>query len=373
MAILQFDGLDLYGNGSIGSAAIRAAFEAAGFTSPGSSRPFVFATAYGKNAGSYGVRILTTVSTDTVANQVMLSKPIQPEQYRGDTPYAPTDVVILGFAFRLALNPTAELTIGKVGDHEVSVGIDLNMNADGVRTQYKIELAIWNYCEVEISARDMKYRLWMNDLLISELPLAETVVNFDKWEVKAHYKTNGTAGQSMMDADDYYLLDGSVSANNVQKVRLGKVNVAVRLPTADSEVGFTPNAGANNFSRVAEVVPNGDTTYVSSGIPGTKDLYSNPAALTVVDDNAIVAVAVAISARQTEPDSLSLSPTIKNGGQIYSAGRMAIRASLYTSEKGIFELDPATGQRWKPAGVQTATFGQTILDRATPPPPVTGP
>lgn len=366
MAILQFDGFDLYGNGSLNTASIKLAWEAAGFAVASATHTPVLSTANGKNAGSYGFRLITSNSTDTAANQVMISKPIQPEQYRGLVPYAATDLVILGFAFRLAMNPTAELTICKVGDHEVSVGIDLNMYADGIRSQYKVELAIWNYVELEVNARDSKCRVWMNDILISEVIMPEAVVNFDKWEIKAHYKVNGTVNQQMMDVDDYYLLDGSVSDISVATVRLGKVNVAVRMPTSDSEIGFTPNAAGTNFSKVSEVAPNGDTTFVSSGVPGVKDLYGNASALTVIDDNAIVAVAVAISARQTEPDSLSMAPTIKSGGQLGTADRMALKAASYTSEKGIFELDPSTGMRWKPAAVLAATFGQTILDKVTP-------
>jgi hypothetical protein len=162
------------------------------------------------------------------------------------------------------------------------------------------------------------------------------------------------------------LLDGSISATSVATVRLGKVNVATRLPLTDAEVSFGRDSGTTNFSRVNEQTPNGDSSYVYAGTVGAVDLYGNSTALTVVDDNAIVAVAVAIVARQTEPDSLSMAPMIKNVGQTYTADRMALKAASYSAEKGIFELDPSTGVRWKPAGVLTATFGQKILDKVTP-------
>lgn len=366
MAVLQFDGLDHYGNGSINTASIRAAFEGAGFTSPGTTRPFSFGTAYGKNTGSYGARLSSSIQTDTLANQVCISKAIKPEQYKSSTPYAAKDLVILGFAFRVVLNPTSELIIGKVGDHDISVGIDMFMLADGVATSYQIELAIWNYVEIEVNARDSKYRVWMNDIMISEKTLTEEVVNFDKWEIKALYRVNGTAGQSIMDVDDYYLLDGSTNATSVATVRLGKINVATRMPQSDAEVSFGRDSGTTNFSRVSQQNVDGDSSYVYSGTVDSADYYGNSTALTVIDDNAIVAVAVSVSARQTEPDSLSLMPTIKNGGQTYSGERMALKAASYSSEKGIFELDPSTGVRWKPAGVLTATFGQKVLDKVAP-------
>lgn len=365
MAVLQFDGFDHYGNGSINTAANRAAFEGAGFIAPGSTRPLLLGTTYGKNPGSYGIRLSSSVSTDTVANQTAISKPIQPEQYKSLTPYAAKDLVILGFAFRMQINPTAELTIGKVGEHEISVGIDLNMLADGLRTDYQIEMAIWNFVEIEVNVRDSKYRVWMNDIMISEKTLTEQTVLLDKWEIKSHYKANGTAAQSIMDVDDYYLLDASTNATSVATVRLGKINVATRLPTADAEVSFSRDSGTTNFSRVNQQGVDGDSSYVFSGVVDAADLYANPAALTVIDDKAIVAVAVAVAARQTEPDSLSLAPVIKNGGQTYVGQRMGLKAAVYTSEKGIFELDPSTGVRWKPAGVVTATFGQKVLDKVS--------
>lgn len=366
MAVLQFDGFDHYGATTLATVSNRNAFEAAGFAVSSTTRVMAFGTAFGKNAGSYGMRLVSSTQADSAANQVQISKPIKPEQWKSATPYAAKDLVILGYAFRMALNPTAELIIGKVGDHDISVGIDMFMLADGVPTAYQIELAIWNYVEIEVNARDSKYRVWMNDIMISEKTLTEQVVNFDKWEIKALYRANGTAGQSIMDVDDYYLLDGSVSATSVATVRLGKINVATRFPTSDSEVAFGRDSGTTNFSRVSEQTPAGDTSYVYSGTVGATDLYGNATALTVIDDNAIVAVAVAVSARQTEPDSLSLAPMIKNGGQTYTAERMGLKAAAYSAEKGIFELDPSTGVRWKPAGVVTATFGPKVLDKVAP-------
>jgi hypothetical protein len=363
MAILQLDGFDHYGNGSVGTATIRAAFESAGYATVSATRGFLLGTAYGKNAGSYGARLTSSVSTDTAANQVQISKPIQPEQYKGQTPYVPKDFVILGFAFRMVLNPTAELVLARIGDHDISIGIDMVLCADTLPTSFQAEMSIWNYCELEVNMRDSKYRVWVNDVMVSEKTLTEQTVKVDRWEIKAYYRANGTGGQAIVDVDDKYLMDGSTSASSVATVRLGKVSVATRLPTADAEVAFARDSGTSNFSRVGQQANDGDTSYVYSGTPGTQDLYSNAAALTVVDDNAVIAVAVHIAARQTEPDSMSVAAVIKSGGQTYEGGRMALKAASYASEKAVFELDPGTGLRWKPTAVVAATFGQKILDK----------
>lgn len=365
MAILQFDGFDHYGNGNMQTATIRANFEAAGFT-PFGSRTMTLGTAYGKNAGSYGIALGSSIGTDTEANKIHISKPIKPEQYKSATPYAAKDLVILGFAFRVPLNPTAELTIAKVGDHEVSVGVDMYMYGDGVLTQYQIELGIWNWMEVEVNKRDSRFRIWMNDVMVHEVLMAEPVVNYDKWEIKAHYKTNGSANQVVLHVDDYYLLDATVSEISVANTRLGKINVTTRFPTADGTVQFSRDTGTTSFSRVNQQSPDGDTSFVYSNTVGATDLYSNPTAFPTIDDNAVVAVAVSVSSRQTEPDSLSLAPVVKSGTFQAERDRVGIKAALYTSEKGIFEVDPATGLRWKPAAVVAATFGQKILDKVTP-------
>lgn len=363
MAILQFDGFDHYGNGVTSTASVRNAIESAGYQPYTATRVMSLGTAYGKNTGSYGVRLQSSISTDTAANQVMLSKLIQPEQYKGQTPYVPKDFVILGFAFRMALNPTAELVIARIGDHDVSIGIDMVLCADTAPTSFQAEMSIWNYCELEVNMRDSKYRVWVNDMMVSEKTLTEETVNVDRWEIKAYYRANGTGGQSIIDVDDYYLMDGSVSATSVATVRLGKVSVATRLPTADAEVAFARDAGASNFSRVGQQANDGDTSYVYSGTPGAQDLYSNQTTLTVVDDNAVIAVGVHIAARQTEPDSMSIAAVVKSGGQTYEGSRMALKAASYTSEKAVFELDPGTGLRWKPTAVVAATFGQKVLDK----------
>lgn len=363
MAILQFDGFDHYGNGASTTASVRTALESAGFTSYSTTRAFTLGTAYGKNAGSYGIRLNSSISTDTAANQIQLSKLIQPEQYKGQSPYVPKDFVILGFAFRMIVNPTAELVIARVGEHDVSIGIDMVLMADGLPTLFQSEMSIWNYCELEVNPRDSKYRVWVNDVMVSEKTLTEQVVKLDRWEIKAFYRANGSANVSIIDIDDKYLMDGSVSATSVATVRLGKVSVATRLPNADAETGFARDAGTSNFSRVNQQANDGDTSYVSAGVVGTQDLYSNSTALTVVDDNAVIAVGVSIAARQTEPDSLSVAAVIKNAGQTYQGGRMALKAAAYTTEKAVFELDPGTGLRWKPAAVVAATFGQKILDK----------
>jgi hypothetical protein len=270
------------------------------------------------------------------------------------------DFAILGFAFRMTNNPTADLTIAKVGDHEVAVASDFTIIADGTLTQYQIELSIWNYCELEVNARDLKCRVWMNDRLVHEATLTETTINFDKWAIQCLYKLNGAADQQFLQVDDIYTMDGSGTVNTV---RLGKVNVATRYPKSDVSIGFTRSSGTTSFSLVDDTAPDGDTTYVYSSVPGTTDLYGNTDALDVVDDNAVVAIAVATSARMTEPDSLSIGATIKSGTATADGGRMKLKAASYTSEKAVFEIDPATGARWKPAAVQALAWGQKLLDR----------
>lgn len=365
MAILQFDGFDHYGNGSMQGAGIRANFEGAGFT-PFGTRTMTLGTAYGKNAGSYGIQLSTTIASDSELNKIHISKPIKPEQYKSVTPYAAKDLVILGYAFRVISNPTAELTIAKVGDHEVSIGIDMFMMGDGVPTQYQIELGIWNWMEVEVNPRDSRFRIWMNDVLVHEVLMTEQTVKLDKWEIKAHYKANGAANVAIIQVDDYYLLDASTSEVSVAVTRLGKINVTTRFPTADSEVQFTRDTGATSFSRVNQQSPDNDTSFVYTNTIGATDLYGNAATFPTIDENAVVAVAVSVSSRQTEPDSLSLAPVIKSGTIQAERERVGIKAAIYTSEKGIFEVDPATGARWKPAAVVAATFGQKILDKVAP-------
>lgn len=358
MSILQMDGLDHYGAGTLSSAGVvQKNFISNGWATP-AVRATVLGTAYGKNAGSLGAQLATGLSTDTTA--VWLSKPIQPEQYKEVEPYQPVNFVILGFAFRAKANPNGELVLAQVGDHVFAIAPDFTVIGDSTFTQYKIENSIWNYVELEVNARDSKYRIWMNDRLVYDATLTEEIVNFDKWHIKAQYRTGGTANQTFIDVDDIYLMDGKGNVNNT---RLGKVNVTTRYPKADVQTEFSRNGGTSNFSRVADASADDDSSHVFSNVIGAVDLYENTDVLEVIDDNAVVAVAVAISARMTEPDSMSIGAVIKSGESEQNGGRMALKASVYTAEKAVFETDPATGTRWKPEAVRTLKWGQKVLER----------
>lgn len=361
------DGFDHYGASNLnGTGAVALNFQNNGYVVP--TATVVASTSYGKSTGSLGARLSSAVAA---SNPVWISKPIMPEQYKEQTPYAAQDFVILGFSFRMNQASTAELTIGRVGRHEISVLSDWSICGDGVPTEYKIEIGIWNFCELEVNKLANRFRIWMNDRLVYDAELSESEVILDTWELSALYKLNGANGHGIIDVDDMYLMDGSGTVN---KNRLGKVSVTTRYPAADVQVQMSRSSGSNNWSRVSEASPDSDSSYVFSAVPGTTDFYQNTAALAAIDENAVVAIAVVPAARMTEPDSLSVAAVVRSKAPVSAenptpvpveqeGGRMDLRAAKYISEKAIFEIDPATGFRWKVDAVRLLEWGQRILPR----------
>lgn len=354
MSLLQHDGFDSYGTTALNTPTAVAAIQ---WVSRGYFQPTgtcSCATTYGKNTGSLGVGLTAVIST--TAEPIWLKRPIKPESFFSTgNAYTPTVRVVEGFAARFALAPTGNLLFARMAGVSVSIGSDWYIYVDGVNTNYQCELNIWNFVELVVDIAANKFQLWMSEVMVFEKAI--TGYTLDNWEILAKYTTGGTV-HLVLHVDDHYLLDGVGSYNNQ---RIGKCTTLARYPTADYSVQMVPDSGANNFSRINQPVPDGDTSYVSSATAGATDLYVNPTAFPTIDDAAVRAVTIVPAARMLEPDSLSVTAVINVEGTEAVGYRMKLKAAQYTAQAHIFEVSPKTNLPWTPAEAQNVRFGQRIL------------
>lgn len=139
---------------------------------------------------------------------------------------------------------------------------------------------------------------------------------------------------------------------------LGDLRISTLVPVADTaEKAWTPSSGSDNFSRVAEIPPDDDTSWVASATPGDRDLYAMaPLGVTPL---AIRGLQQTVLARKDDAGDRALSLVLKSGAEVAVASPVVLGSS-YAFTETIHEQDPATGEAWTPAAVDTVQAGLEV-------------
>jgi hypothetical protein len=151
---------------------------------------------------------------------------------------------------------------------------------------------------------------------------------------------------------DFIIWDTTGSAPN--NTFLGSKRVTLVAADGDGTTSsWTPNSGANNFSRVNEASVDDDTSYISSNAAGTVQLFT-------FADNAfgtVNAVITNIYNRKDDANAYTLAEQCRSGGTTYTGAKTLTPGATYFCEQEIRELDPATSAAWTASGVNAAEFG----------------
>jgi len=146
---------------------------------------------------------------------------------------------------------------------------------------------------------------------------------------------------------DFYCLDWSGGANY-----LGAVKIYVDAPFANSSPLQWAGTPGSNFTNVAEIPPDGDTSYNASATPGLVDQYSyNTAA--VPPAGQIQAVQHTMTMRCTAGSRQVAS--VANG----VTGTAVYLPNTYAMYQFQYSTNPATGLGWKPSDFP-ASFGPGV-------------
>jgi hypothetical protein len=149
--------------------------------------------------------------------------------------------------------------------------------------------------------------------------------------------------------DDIYITDSATW--------LGERRIETLRPSSDSAVTWTPNSGANNFSRVNETTVDGDTSYVSTSTVGNADLYGIGALSST--PTTIDAISVVCFAEKTDATTRTLYNSVKSGSTTSDGSAYALSAT-YTRNDRIITQDPATSAAWTASGVNNLLIGPKL-------------
>jgi hypothetical protein len=158
-----------------------------------------------------------------------------------------------------------------------------------------------------------------------------------------------TAHGVTSDVDDIFCYDDTGSFNNAF---IGDRRVLTLFPDADTvQADWTVVGSANGFDAINQTTPDGDTTYLSAGIPGSPTPTSEfgmdnlPAGV-----SAISGVVLVNMSRKTEAGIANVQMSVISGAS-ESAGTDKPMTEIYTYRQDVFETDPASAAPFTPSEV----------------------
>jgi hypothetical protein len=225
-------------------------------------------------------------------------------------------------------------------------GTVLGTSAAGV-----IATSTWAYIEVEIvrHASAGVFNIYVNGTSV----LALTAQNTGSADIDTLYLChNGGSNNGLdYDLDDMYVTDTST--------RIGESRVDTLRPSADTaQKDWTPNSGANNYSRVGDTTYDGDTSYIGASTVGNKDLYD--CTDLPVTPASVYAVQVSMAARKDDAATRQVRTNLKSGSATQNGTTQGMSAT-YQIFSDIYETDPNTSAAWTASAVNAAQVGVEVV------------
>jgi hypothetical protein len=165
-----------------------------------------------------------------------------------------------------------------------------------------------------------------------------------------------TGGGATVVYDDLYMCDGTGSTNNDF---LGDLKVQYLAPASDgAHTDWTPNSGANHYSRVADTNPDDDTSYNSTATAGNIDTFKVGAATA----GTILGVQYTLRHRVDDAGTHTVAPLVRVASTDYPGSGITCSASYVTSLV-LQETNPATSAAWASSdfGASGAEFGYKMV------------
>ena len=158
----------------------------------------------------------------------------------------------------------------------------------------------------------------------------------------------GTGALSVL-IDDVFCYDDTGSFNNTF---IGDRRVLTLFPDADTiQADWTVVGSANGFDAINQANPDGDTSYISAGVPDSNGVVSEfgmenlPAGV-----SAISGVVLVNMSRKTEAGIANVQMSVISGAS-ETAGTDQPMTEIYTYRQDVFEVDPASAAPFTPSEV----------------------
>lgn len=177
----------------------------------------------------------------------------------------------------------------------------------------------------------------------------------DLWDTIAfgHIRTEVALGNYVY--DDFYLLDGTTSADDPRNDFLGDCRVDATLPNATGNYSdATPSGGAvDNYTMVDEALVDSDTTYNTFASAGDKDSYNYPACPVTGD---IYGIQVNGWERKEDAGAATSRRFVRISSTDYFGGSRA-PGTTYSAPYQIWAQDPSDSADWTETKYNNTEFG----------------
>ncbi len=174
---------------------------------------------------------------------------------------------------------------------------------------------------------------------------------------RVQFRSMNQTGSNRIDVwlDDIVIADDEGGRNDDF---LGDLRISTLVSTADTDQkDRTPDSGSDNFSRVDDIPPDDDTSYVASDVVGDRDLYAmaalgmTPFAIRGLQQTAL--------ARKDDAGDRALAFVLKSGATVEVSPAVTLGSS-YAFLETMHEQDPATAEPWTSAAVDAVQAGLEV-------------
>lgn len=237
-------------------------------------------------------------------------------------------------------------------------GTSIHLSANNVWTG-----DVWNYVEVrgKIDNSAGVIDVHINGVSVTSVSGVDTQATANAWFDSADFfVVPPPSGASFIWLDDFYYCDTTTGAGaTAANTFLGDVRVATLFATGDDSVQWTPNSGANNFSRINEIAMDSDMSYVSTATATNQDTYVfQPLVNTVAT---IFGIQLTIAGRKDDAGSRVIKQVLKSGGTTDFGADHALPDVTYAYFTDQWILDPNTSANWTRTNVNAIEAGVNMV------------
>lgn len=220
-----------------------------------------------------------------------------------------------------------------------------------------LALATWAY--IELKSTGSQVICAINGAVACTATLS--LGNINRVDIGSREFSTSTTGYKIW-IDDFYALNGTATTPfDFLATPTNNPFIQTPRPTAAGNyTAFTPNGAVNNYTCVADITEDGDTTYVNSGTVAQRDSYTHGALTGTI--SSIVAVDEIMYARldPAGTGAHSISQSLRIGGVDYDATAQTLVAT-YAAYHNIRTISPATSAVFTSTEINAMEIGQKVV------------
>lgn len=359
MALLWADGFDHYGNTTTGAAnMILGPYAQVNNQQPRTTNPRNGTYSLYCPANSYIRRVFGAAKSDVGVGMAF---------YLTNLPTGASTVSLLQLADTNNIAQVS-LVVGTTGTIELRRGVVngtvLETSAVVIRAGEWIHLEVEWISNVSADSADGSVEIRVNETVVitytgDVVSTASTLLECS--QVRLMVVENSLATGAPHYLDDIYAWDTATDANNTIATFVGDKDVLMYAPDADGAtsdwVRESDSPSASDFSKVNEVVQDGDTTYLEATTVNDVELLGIETVPATVDG--IVAAITINMMRKTEAGASAVTPAIIGGSGGVGAGSAHTLTEEYAYYHDVVELDPDTTAAWTAATLSASSLRLT--------------